>query len=89
MARLAPEEDHGFDIRYRDPKPGIRVLGNFALTDVFVALTWRFREDLDTDKKWQDEINRAKAKWRELFFPYLPHHGATLNDYVSRNFDPV
>ncbi len=41
MARLAPVEDEVWDIRSRDPSPGIRVLGSFSERDVFVALLWQ------------------------------------------------
>jgi hypothetical protein len=88
MARIDPVEDDVFDIRCVDPKPGIRVLGCFADFDLFVALTWNQRENLEDDKAWRDEIERCKAAWRRLFSPYPPFHGASLNDYLS-NFQPV
>ena len=43
MGLLAPREDAFWDIRSRDPRPGLRVIGHFAETDVFVALVWRPR----------------------------------------------
>ncbi len=88
VARTDPPRDDIFDIRCVDPKPGIRVLGGFADKDLFVALTVNFRENLAEDKDWRDEIERCKARWRNLFHPHQPFHGASLNDYLS-NFEPV
>jgi hypothetical protein len=50
MARIDPVEDEVFDIRCVDPKPGIRVLGCFADFNLFVALTWNQRENLEDDR---------------------------------------
>jgi len=87
IARVDPPGDEVFAFRCIDPKPGIRVFGCFAAFDLFVALTWRVREDLPTDaalnREWRDEVERCKAAWRRLFNPYRPHAGATLDDYLS------
>ena len=85
MARVDPPRDEVFDIRSRDPKPGVRVLGCFADKDIFVALAWDFRENLGgpASREWRDFIERSKAEWRKLFNPYPPHKGATLHDYAS------
>lgn len=88
LARTDPPVDEVFDFRCIDPKPGIRVLGCFADFNLFVALTWNHRENLDHDKAWRDEIERCKAAWRRLFHPYPPFKGSNLNAYLS-NFQPV
>ncbi len=91
MARTAPVVHEVWDIRSRDPKPGIRVLGCFAETDTFVALVWDYREALGgpNSKEWRDLIERCKAEWRNLFITYPPHQGSNINDYVSANVLPV
>jgi hypothetical protein len=43
MGLLDPEREGTFDIRSRDPSPGMRVFGRFAMADVFVALVYEFR----------------------------------------------
>jgi hypothetical protein len=86
MARVHPVKDEIFDIRVLDPDPGIRVFGGFAAKDTFLALTWDYRENIDD---WAYEIDRCKDAWASLFHPSLPHHGATLDDYLSSNFYAV
>lgn len=88
MARLDEPSDETWEIRSRDPKPGIRVFGRFAEKDAFVALTWGFREDLGRpgSKEWRDAIEQCKTEWRKLFPTYPPLSGADYNDYVSNFF---
>ena len=91
IARLDPISDEAWQIRSIDPKPAIRVFGHFAETNVFVALTWRYRKELGGfgSKEWKDEINRCKAKWRILFHPYKPHRGTDVSDYISSKYHLV
>ncbi len=88
LARLAPPSDAVWDIRSRDPRPGIRVLGAFAGRDVFVALVWSFRERLGgvESRQWRDLVERAKADWRTLFPTWPRHQGERDDDFVSSNF---
>lgn len=85
MSPLDPPPDEVWEIRSRDPKPGIRVFGRFSEKDVFVALTWGYREDLHGPKsrEWRDAREGCKAEWRRLFHPYGPHTGSTPHDYIS------
>lgn len=85
MSPLDPPSDEVWEIRSRDPKPGIRVFGRFSEKDVFVALTWGYREDLGgpKSKEWRDAREQCKAEWRRLFHPYGPHVGNTPHDYIS------
>src|SRR3990167_5208519 len=46
FGRLDQVADEIWDIRSRDPKPAMRILGSFADTDVFVALEWEMRHGL-------------------------------------------
>jgi hypothetical protein len=85
LARTDPISDEVWDIRSRDPKPGLRVLGCFAAQDVFVALEYDCRDSLGGpgSKEWRDFIERAKAKWRHLFLTYQPHSGGSIDEYIS------
>lgn len=69
MARTYPPADEVWDIRSRDPKPAMRVLGCFAETDVFVALVHGYRKNLGgpRSRQWRDLIESCKAEWRKLF----------------------
>ena len=85
MSPLDPAIDKVWEIRSRDPKPGIRVFGQFSEKDIFVALTWGFRETLGGpgSRKWRDARERCKAEWRKLFSTYNPHTGNDPHEYVS------
>ncbi len=88
MARVAPRESELWDIRSIDPRPSIRVLGCFAETDLFVALLWKFRLDLDgpNGPLWHDFVQRAEHAWRQFGMGLQPHSGSKISDYVSSNF---
>jgi hypothetical protein len=85
MARLDPPREDVFEIRSRDPKPGIRVFGRFADKDVFVALNWRYREDLGgpQDKEFNREREICKAEWRKLFHTYPTIFGTQIDEYFT------
>jgi len=91
LARVDPTSDEVWDVRIIDPHPGIRSLGAFAGTDIFIALTYNDRMNLGgpRSREWAAEIDRCKAKWRQLFPTYPPHMGADLHDYLSGNFYAV
>jgi hypothetical protein len=88
LARVHPVEAHVWDLRSIAPKPGIRALGAFSEKDTFIALTWDYRENLDSPGAWAHEIERCRTLWRELFGTQPPFHGATLDEYLS-NFTAV
>lgn len=83
MARVHPVTDEIWDIRSVDPKPGIRTLGSFAEKDTFIALTWEYRENLESSRDWENEIARAKEAWKKLFGSVPPFKGANLDEYLS------
>lgn len=87
MGLLDPPADGQFDIRSRDPQPGLRVFGGFPETDVFVALTWAARQPLGVrgSREWRDECVRCKVAWRNLLHPYTPKTGTDIHDFISRN----
>ncbi len=91
MRQLFRWRNEVWEIRSRDPQPGIRVLGRFADTDIFIALSWWFRSDLGGpgDRRWRDAIVDCKTKWTHLFPTYQPITSggahAYPNSYISAN----
>ena len=89
LARTDPVTDEVWDIRCTDPNARIRVFGRFTEFNVFVALTWQYRENLQTEEDWAEELDRFKVKWRELF-PVEPLFAAKkAEEYVSKPFKLV
>jgi hypothetical protein len=85
MGQLQPPSNEVWEIRCRDPKPGIRILGRFAERDVFIALVWKERlqlHDLDS-REWRDAILECKTKWQHLFHAYQPMTGNYPHEYIS------
>jgi hypothetical protein len=87
MKPLVPESDGVWEIACRNPKPSIRILGGFTETDVFAALTWRYRQLLGPkgSQEWAVAIRECKAEWKRHFLVYAPHVGGSINDYISEN----
>jgi hypothetical protein len=86
MGRLHPLNSGIWDIRSRDPAPGLRLLGGFTEPDVFVALVWDFRSNLKTDADWKALQQRCRSEWRSLFAEETPVFGEEVDDYISENF---
>lgn len=95
MGLLDPPSDGVWDIRSRGPSPGLRIIGHFAATDVFVGLIyaprsvrvpWTPRLPLGSHNspEWVRIINQCKAGWRQLFHSYLPYQGVSIHDYISK-----
>lgn len=100
LGLLSPPTAGYWDIRSRDPKPSLRILGGFARYDTFVGLIPAVRCDpseyLDRgplgDKfspEWRSAILETKAEWKRLFLAYPPISGTDLNDLFSKPYDPV
>ena len=88
FARTDPVTDEVWDIRCTDP-PQIRVFGRFVDLDTYVALTWQYRGNLNTNDDWTDELSRFKAEWRKLF-PNEPLFApGKVEKYVSQPFKSV
>jgi hypothetical protein len=85
IARVAPIESEVFDFRCLDPNPGIRAFGRFAEQDIFVALTWNYRENISGREDWSAEVESCITLWQELFDNLPPHKGRTVNDYITYN----
>ena len=94
-----PED--GFYIRQPEPKehdiweirskgnPDMRVLGCFAETDHFVALTLHNGFGDPAFHSWRTEILGCKTAWTNTFFPYQPRQKRASHaypiDFISFN----
>ena len=79
-----------WEIRIKDPKPGMRLLGRFAAYDQFIALSRYDRMELgdpwktwEGKKAWWAAAVQCKALWSNLFNGYQPLTGAYPDDYLS------
>ena len=99
MGLLDPPLDAIWDIRSRDPEPGLRILGAFVEVDVFVAVLcaprslpveWLDRQPLcdteTTPSEWARAIRQASAEWRGLFPTYPRHTGTVPDDFITGAF---
>jgi hypothetical protein len=82
MSRLDPEPDEVWEIRCRDPKPGLRIFGSFVAKDEFVALLALPHERLRNDEDWNALIVQYKGEWNR-HFTTQPFSGAYPHDYLS------
>jgi hypothetical protein len=86
MARVKPVERDFFDFRITSPYPAIRAFGGFAEKDVFVIVSWQYRDVIGDD--FDAEVSLCKLKWEKLFGRTPPFKGKSLNDHLS-NFVSV
>lgn len=86
IKQLYKRHEEVWEIRSRDPAPGIRVFGRFAEKDVFIALTWWNRNDLGGPKSraWRDAIVGCKTEWRNLFPAHNPITDGNINGYPNQ-----
>lgn len=82
MSRLDPERNEVWEIRCRDPKPGLRIFGSFIAKDQFVALLALPHECLNDEDDWNKLIVRYKEEWA-WHFTAQPISGVYPNDYIS------
>jgi hypothetical protein len=87
LSRTDPIEDEFWSIRVTEPEgtAGLRSLGGFFGLDEFLALTWDYREAIPI---FDDEIDRVRDAWRDLFGSIKPHCGDSLDEYLT-NYRPV
>lgn len=92
MGLLDPEEDGFFDIRSRDPNPGIRVFGRFVKPDTFVALEWWPRSvDMGGKKKLGERNSQeyhfalieAGQRWDATLPNVRPVTGGQVSDFLT------
>lgn len=86
IARVDPVEDEFFDFRITSPYPQIRAFGGFAEKNVFVIVTWNYRDAIKDN--FDGEVARCKTEWQKLFGNTPPFKGKNLDEYLS-NFLPV
>lgn len=83
LARVHPVEDEIWDIRSIDPNARIRCFGAFGGKNLFIALTFAYREDITTTEDWDYEIDRCKGMWNQFFGSMNRFKGGSLDEYVS------
>lgn len=82
MSLLDPESNEIWELRCRDPKPGLRIFGSFIAQDVFVALTAAPHECLTVEDDWNQAIQQYKVEWSRHFT--LPaFSGSYPHDYLT------
>jgi hypothetical protein len=88
LGQLDPPKDEVWEVRCRDPKPGIRIFGRFAAQDLFVALRWEYRVNMKGRhaNEWHWMIEGCQEDWRGLFSWHLPLSGNFPDDYISGDF---
>jgi hypothetical protein len=99
MGLLEPPDKGTWDIRSRDPRPGIRVFGAFADRDIFVALHWMPRSKpipgfdkkplMDDELNWQVAMIEAEGRWNGALPGLTPKIGGIPSDYLSEKFRSV
>lgn len=101
MGLLSPESEGIWEIRSRDPSPAIRVLGSFALTDVFVALAWRLRSRRDHRWPAQRPLGDRHSleyqftqisvleRWSAVFPEHKPITGSDPSELLSDKYNCV
>jgi hypothetical protein len=82
MSRLDPDSAEVWEIRCRDPKPGLRIFGSFVTKDEFVALMALPHECLNNDDDWNALIAQYKGEW-DRHFTTQPFSGAYPHEYIS------
>jgi hypothetical protein len=87
LARVHPVEAEIWDLRSFEMLPGMRCFGAFGGKDFFIALTWNYREAIETKEDWEFEIDRCKDAWNSLFGATERFRGRSLNEYLSNYLD--
>ena len=98
MGLMDPIADGIWEIRSRDPKPGLRVFGKFPCADMFVALSWNPRSVRLGRKKplgdrrsveYQLALIETNERWNVALPGLAPLTGGNYRDYVSENSSEV
>lgn len=101
MGLLDSPDDGVWDMRCRDPSPGVRIFGQFVDVDTFVAVTAVPRSQIVSwlpwlplldryNPGWVSAQNRCKRVIGELFqIPnFAPVTGGEISAYLSSNYYP-
>ena len=101
MGLIAPEHEGTWEIRSRDPTPGMRVFGRFPHKDGFVALAWHLRsrpDDRWPEKRPLGDRNsfeyqfaqiEVEQRWNELFPDYQSLAGSDASEILSDKYHYV
>lgn len=82
LARVHPTSLGVWDIRAIEPRPGIRCFGCFGDYDLFVALIWDYRENIEETPEGFEILARECRRVWDKFFSYPPRQGP-INDLLS------
>ena len=80
-----------WDIRCLSQDDGTRCFGGFGGRDLFIALTWDYRISMDdqhTGLDFEAATIDCRKQWDALFPGIPPYRGKTLDDYLSKIYDP-
>lgn len=101
MGLLAPETEGTWDIRSRDPEPGMRVFGRFVDRDAFVALEWALRSRRDPRWPEKQPLGSGKSlqyhytqleviqRWNEMFPNWQPLIRSEIGELLSDKYHLV
>lgn len=89
LFHLYPARDAVWEIRSVRPDPSIRVLGLFAKKDLFIATNHVLRADLGgwQSREWKAVKRAARARWAQMFHPYMPQIGTDVTQLVTGALD--
>lgn len=99
LGLLDPIQNGVWDIRSRNPNPGLRLLGQFADRDTFVALIPATRSvssphltrgplNAKDSPEWRDAIRDCTMLFRSLFQSNMPVRGDNIRDILSGGYNP-
>lgn len=91
MARTEPVQEGIFDLRSQDPSPAIRLFGAFCEIDVFLGLTWRWRNELGgrNERAFDFAVMEAMKVWDALLPDCRRLFSDNIEDYISDDLLPV
>ena len=87
MARLDSPSDGVWELRILDSDPQLRIFGQFAARDVFVALVGPIEHEyVVTDEEFEEYKKDCRDNWVDLFgFAYFPvRRSDDVDDYISK-----
>lgn len=82
---LYPAHEAVWEIRSLRPHPSIRVLGRFAMKDVFIATNIELRENLGgwQSREWKNVKRLACTRWGHCFHTFPPMLSTNIHDLVT------
>lgn len=96
LAILDPRADGVWDFRSRNPSPGLRLIGQFAKLDTFVALVLAPRsKPVDglppplgdrNSREWKRAISDCRKAFGSLFNPFEAIQGGNVEDVLSERY---